>query len=818
MTEGLLRLKAILESFPENSDHWNEAQNRFQFIDRLLLECLGWEHPYISVEVTDELGGRADYLLGTPVRAGLEAKKEAVRFDFLPGTRPNAVRKLRPLMAGCKVFDAAVKQVLPYCVMAGAQVAIVCNGPQLAIFQVQIPDTNPLDGEAFVFSGFSDLVGHFALLWKLLSPEGIIENRALRDLAQYRNPKIPAKALTAIGDPSAFRYRSDFQENLRALGSILLDDIGENPAIKREFYKECYVPLEANSRHLLLSKNIIAARYRRVSENGIAPARATAKVVAGKIQLDESLQAGQQGARPIVVIGDVGVGKTSFFENLYESLTDRQKEKTYYLHINLGEKATLALDVKTHVLSAVPGLLREKYGVSITDKTFVETIYSKALEEFDNGVEGELKGVNDSAYRSARIEFLQKKLSREDEHLRMSLAYLSEVKQRQILLVLDNADQRKYETQQEAFLIAQELAATRSVLVFVALRPSTFYQSKLTGALSGYQNRVLTISPPPADEVIRKRIAFAVRVAEGKAAPAALMDVQLDLANVVVFLRAVLRSIRSSHPIQMFLGNITGGNIRLVIELMSSFCGSPNVEAERIVTIEKQTGAYQVPLHEFTKHALLGEFSYFNALSSSVACNVFDISSADPKEHFLGVLVTAYLSSPMGIKDNDGFVAGEDVVREMLRLQFTEEQARVTLKKLASRRLIETPHGHYREVAVEDSEAPDRFHFRATSIGLYHIRHWIGHFSFLDAMSIDTPIFSLAARGTVFENAASHDIRDRLSRAVAFRRYLEEKWQEANFQMSYYDFNAVMAQQKFTFDSVERAISRPQAIRRPFKK
>ncbi len=37
LTEGLKRLKDIVSAFPSNSPHWNEAQNRFQFIDRLLL-------------------------------------------------------------------------------------------------------------------------------------------------------------------------------------------------------------------------------------------------------------------------------------------------------------------------------------------------------------------------------------------------------------------------------------------------------------------------------------------------------------------------------------------------------------------------------------------------------------------------------------------------------------------------------------------------------------------------------------------------------------------------------------------------------------
>lgn len=53
MTEGRARLRKILDERRPDSAEWNEAQNRFQFIDRLLTECLGWEAPNVQVEEPD---------------------------------------------------------------------------------------------------------------------------------------------------------------------------------------------------------------------------------------------------------------------------------------------------------------------------------------------------------------------------------------------------------------------------------------------------------------------------------------------------------------------------------------------------------------------------------------------------------------------------------------------------------------------------------------------------------------------------------------------------------------------------------------------
>lgn len=135
MTDGLDRLKAIVEAFPAESPHWNEAQNRFQFVDRLLTECLGWERPNVRVEEADEAGGKADYVLGKPAQAIVEAKRKAKIWNALPTGRPTAVRKIRPMILASKEFKEVINQIIPYCTMRGAPIAIVCNGPQLAIFQ-----------------------------------------------------------------------------------------------------------------------------------------------------------------------------------------------------------------------------------------------------------------------------------------------------------------------------------------------------------------------------------------------------------------------------------------------------------------------------------------------------------------------------------------------------------------------------------------------------------------------------------------------------------------------------------------------------------
>jgi GTPase SAR1 family protein len=544
---------------------------------------------------------------------------------------------------------------------------------------------------------------------------------------------------------------------------------------------------------------MISSRYSRVPTDGATPSALDAVTKNGKVSDQAFVGA---GSKPIVVIGDVGVGKSSFFENLYLSLEDERKKETVYLPIDLGVSATLTTNLKGHVLTTIQELLFDKYQIDIENNDFVRTVYDLDLKRFENSVMAQDKDQDPVAYNKEKRKFLISKVSDKASHVKTSLAYLCKGKKNRVILIIDNADQRDFETQQQAFLIAQEFAAMRTVYVFVALRPSTFYLSKMSGALSAYQNKILTISPPPADEVIKRRLTFALRVAEGEAHHAALQGIQFNLSSIVLFLRALLRSIRKNDKIQRFLGNITGGNTKGVIELITSFVGSPNVEAAKIVRIEDFKGDYLVPYHEFTKHALIGQYSYYNAESSLVGCNVFDVTASDPREHFLKPLIVAFCSSSNAIRDNDGFFLGVDIAKEMELRGFSERQIEHAIRRLAEKKLIETPYSHFREVPVNDGTSPLTFSYRVTSVGVYHIRYWLGEFSYLDAMSIDTPIFEQDTRDLISKKAASFFIEDRYSKAVAFREYLRRVWVNNGFENSYFDFGSILELGEEEFEKV----------------
>jgi predicted secreted protein len=152
-------------------------------------------------------------------------------------------------------------------------------------------------------------------------------------------------------------------------------------------------------------------------------------------------------------------------------------------------------------------------------------------------------------------------------------------------------------------------------------------------------------------------------------------------------------------------------------------------------------------------------------------------------------------------------VLGTAIAAEMARHGFLEDQTRSAIKRLSLKRLIETPYLHYREIKVDESEEPLQFHFRASSVGIYHVRYWTGLFAFLDAISTDTPIFDDNVRSVVVQKAASFDIAERNIKTRAFRQYLESQWHAANIHCSYYNFANLIEAGAESFETVQTAVA-----------
>ncbi|MFQ5681911.1 MAG: hypothetical protein ACE5HC_01440 [Candidatus Binatia bacterium] len=805
---GLKALNELVDTIECNRPDWNEADTRFQFIDPFVTTCLGWPKSEMRLEQRLERT-YTDYELAIPRAIIIEAKREGDYFELPANPEQRLIVSLKSVMELDKRADNAIRQVQAYCSGRGTPIAIVCNGHQLIAFLASRQDGQPpLEGKCLLINGHEQFLKQFPLLWQNLSPAGTRERRIFRLLTTGAETGIPKKFSSYLVNYPSFRYKSAIQANLRTVAELLIEDIVKTPEIESRFYKVCYCESGALAHNALLSRKILLARYSAL----FRPSDAASNVRSVKpdkdtLALTPEIMAEALSHRPIVLIGDVGVGKTSFLKHLMYVSAFEEFQRAIYVYIDLGSQAALELDLRDFVLSEIERQLIDRYKVNVREATFVRGVYYREIELFRAGIYGSLYATNRSEYENKLLEFLEKKVESSAQHLQQSVQHLVAARTKQVIIMIDNADQRSLEVQQEAFLIAQNIAQQWRAAVFVTLRPQTFHQSKQAGTFSAYPQKIFSISPPRADLVVEKRLAFALEVAEGRLPVDQFQGIGLNFKSLALFLKALLYSLKNNKDLIELISNITGGNIREIIDLTTKSIGSPNVDAGKIIGIMEKTDKYLVAVHEFSKSALLGEYSHYHA-DSSLALNMFDVRFPDEREHFLGPMIAAFLNYDGSHRNREGFVKADNVIIEMQSWGYTPQQSEAALRRMTNKRLIETTE---RITFAEDvtgliGDMPAAF--RITTVGVYHLLKWAPSFAYLDAMVFDTPIFDEAVLDELAKEAASFEIGKRYLRAKAFLTYLNTVWHKSGLGAPYFSWSGLVPAGEAEFESVERVIAR----------
>lgn len=783
--------------YDANAGSRNEATTRLQIIDRLFFDCLGWHKEHVLAE--ERLQGEyADYTFIFPRRLLIvEAKKEGIYFE-LPVGHDRLEYPIPSLFRLSPTLKAAMEQVGGYCQNRGVPFAAVTNGYQLVAFLGSRNDSlSPYEGTALVFPSLEFMSARFLDLWNTLSRPALEQQTIRSRLLGDFKPSLPPKLSTRIATFPGTKGRNPFQASLQDMSELILEDLVSTRELEPTFIQECYSQSGALSQHAQISRTILRSRYAALFDaQNPGPALIP---ITDKHGTSPELLAEGLARRPILLIGDVGVGKTTFIRHLLYIESENLKRTAIALYLDLGRKGALTTDLKRFVLDDLERQLREQYGIDIQGEGHVRAVYGKDLGRFQHGIFGRLKRTKPKVYDEKELEFLTAFLSNREDHLRLSLDYLSRSTHRQIIIFLDNTDQRNDRDQEDAFLIAQEISEQWSALVFLPLRPETFHASRKRGALTGYHTRAFTVSPPRIDIVLQKRLAFGLRITRGEFPISALSSgVTVRLESLQTLIECFLHSISRSTELIPCIDNIASGNVRLALDLVKNFFGSGHVDTEKIIRTYRYDD-YVVPLHEFLRAVIYGDNEHYDPDRSPIA-NLFDVSTLDDKDHFLLPCILGYVYAPGSDAGEEGFLAARRVYDRFQAVGFTPEQIDAALVRAHNKRLIETgartalEPGHVEPNAV-----------RVTSLGAYHIRTLAHEFTYLDAMVSDTPILDKE----YYHSVVNCDvIRDRLDRAEQFCSYLDGAWKAVPQSVTgVFDWNAHSSRLIRTISRIREAVT-----------
>ena len=684
---------ALIDKVGNSSQkHRNEATTRLQLIDELLFDCLGWDKSECTAEDNFE-GKYTDYSLGKPhVNLIVEAKKEDIYFEVPVGISDVTYRIQRFKDEAPSVYEA-IRQAMGYCQSRGVPFGAVCNGHQIVAFLASRTDgIPPIEGRALVLNSLQHMADHSLDLWNCLSNVGV-SSRGLPVFLQESGERPPPDKLSLrIHNYPRYQLRNSLQTDLQVFGDLIIEDVSKSPENEEEFLKGCYAESGALSQYALVSKAILQSKYSTEFEESIAgPSLTGATSKGGKPRITSEMLAQSATKRPVLLIGDVGVGKTMFVRHFITVEAADLLQEAIVIYIDLGVQPTLESNLDEYLELEITRQLLDNYDIDIADRRFVQGVYNVALSGFDKGIYGELKDTYPEEYEKRKIAFLEEKIANRHEHLRQCLEHVRKGRNKQIVVFLDNVDQRPDDFQQRSFLIGQSMAELWPAFVFVSLRPETYHRSRAEGTLSAYHAKAFTISPPRVDRVIHKRLQYAIQLLESGVIGKSLEGIgfHVNLQDLLDYLRIIDYSFENNVELIEFVDNVCGGNIRLAIDFVRVFVGSGHANTAKMLQIYRDSGRYNLALHEFLRAVIYGDYRDYDASYSEIA-NLFDIGGADGREHFLAPIVLAYLGLDSPASGNTGYVSAENLYRYSQGLGFQPSQITSVLDRLLRNKLVET--------------------------------------------------------------------------------------------------------------------------------
>ena len=772
--DGKVNLDSLIVSANQNTSkrRRNEATTRLHLIDRLFFDCLGWQREDCVAE--ERIGGQyIDYALRCPeCLLVVEAKREGVYFE-LPIGKSRQKQTIKFFLDNFPRVYKAIEQATVYCQCHGAPYGAVCNGHQVIAFVASRVDGRPpLDGKALVFDSLENLDQNFFLAWQCLSKSGVMSRRLSMELQDVSFAPVPDKLSRRITGYPGFKRRNDLQTDLMILGDLFIEDVvsvGQNEG-EKEFLKECYCESGALSQYATISKDILRARYSSLfQEQTEVPSLVP---VTSKKGLSPDFIAKSLTRRPILLIGDIGVGKTTFIKHLYQVRNPEVFANAMVFYIDFGHKPVLEQDLRSFIEAEIVSQLRDIYHIDIEERSFVRGVLHGDIQRFDKSIWGDIRETNPTEFAQKQIEHIAEKVRDRESYVAKCLNHIERGHRKQLVLFLDNVDQRSYDFQNQAFVVAESMADSWPVAVFVSIRPETFYRSRISGAIGAYHPRAFTIAPPRVDEVITKRLTYGLKLLESDRllVPG---GVRVESGKLADYIRILIHSFTTNLYLMQFLDNMVGGNIRLALTFVRQFIGSGHVDTAKILGIYEDQGSYLVPLHEFIRAVAYGDHEYYSPDMSEII-NLFDISTPDGREHFLSPVLLAQLDHWSQHSTSRGFVQVSDIYAYAQGIGFGPHQIDRVIRRLLSRNLIELP----TKTRGDDKPVPAS-HYRITTVGSYYVRRLIRQFTYVDAMVVDTPIVDEGFRDRILDAIT---IADRLARADLFCGYLDAQWHSLSDQ------------------------------------
>ena len=783
--QALRELSLEFVAFRKERGKVSEADTRAKVIDRILKEVLQWPENALSREDHVD-SGFIDYTLCVHNRpyVAVEAKRDGIAFTLPAALSPHRHFKLNGALTTDTAIRDAVDQVRRYCDDQGIRYAIATNGYCWIVFRAIREDVPWRTGRARVFPSHEYIEEHFTSFWNLLSYEAISSGSLD---AEFGAPNTQPRNLQRVTD-RLFNANLPLQRNrlhaqLHPLITRIFENIADQDQI--EILRSCYVHSQS-LRIVAADLNVIItdAIPQFLLDQGAKPAK-QGKTNAGGFGIALANAMPTKQGQLFLLLGGIGAGKTTFIKRYQRTVgADLLNSKALWFHVDFLRAPTDLSEMEAFVWRTVIEQLRTRYkSPHLETRRNIKKAFATNIRAIEHtGLRGLRAGTDE--FEIALSPFLAKWQDNLPDYVPKLLSVGRDERDVEVVIFVDNVDQLSPAYQAQIFLLSQRITRSIGCITIVTLREESYYAANTQRTLTAYTNRKFHIASPRFRRLIGSRIEFALQSLEDEETRSFITPegIDFDATSIATFLKIVEFSIfEQNRNIARFVESLCFGNMRMALEMFTTFLVSGATDVDKMLAIYSRDGAYFVAFHEFVRSIMLGDRKYYRE-SESPVMNLYDCGADRNSSHFTALRILAFLLSRRGetSREGQGYCEVGGVVALFEDVFANGEDAIRTLNRLLYRQLIEA------NTRSTDSIA-GASHVRVTSAGWYHSKFLAGLFAYLDLVLQDTPIddsgVEKALRDSVskVDNLADREAEkvDRMSarfeRVSRFLEYLQEQ-------------------------------------------
>ena len=793
----------------------NEADTRHQLIDRVFHEVFDWPRQRTKCEHHVE-SGYADYVLldraGDPLLV-VEAKRTGISFTLPADSVASRLTRFLTLstLTSDPVILTTVEQVRSYASDLGCEYAAVTNGLQWIFFRTFAPGKNWKRLRAFVVQSIDWFGASYTEAVSTLSYAAIAENRSLRSLLV---PSLNANreiyyAKERIDHFSATVNANKFSRYLRPIANKYFKNLED---AEERFFDACYVrQREYESAFTGLTEVIHDALTPYLEQYGIQQTDDTDR--GGRIgnRIIRSLK-DSKSADVVVLFGGKGIGKSTFLRRLLiQSPPQFLSKHATVVRLDLLNIPDDVETIREHVWKQLIVEL-DVDRLLDKDRSVLLELYA---DRYEVAKKQTLVGIpEESIEYHQTLNTLVGDWKADLEHTASRLADYWRMQHRGVILVVDNTDQYRGETQDYCFTLAQQLAGHLDCLALISMREERFQRSRVHGVLDAFQNSGYHLSAPLPHQVFLTRLSYISQLLKSRTLVEEFLPVvnyeaqeKDDLLRFFAILSNEFHKGEQS-PLYSFLVACAHGNIRLALELFRGFLISGYTNVGEMV--EVTTNLWTLKTHQVVR-PLMTPDRFFYEESDSQIPNLYKIRSKAKGSHFTAIRVLRRLSAGAD-PNNPHFISLADVRDIFVNTYDLADDLEQCLDVLLRTGLIESNNRL-------DEYSSDIDDIRITQYGVYLLGQIIHEFTYLDLISTDCGVYSQTTANDL-EHFGTEDyrlfrstkklerVKIRISKVRCFLDYLSDQEQWEREQLGIHDEDCVCQQIRDAFEATLPQIER----------